>query len=464
MNYQGLWLTLLLSGFPVQAQLLPEKPPQRLLPPHLNEPLQRSTEHAQQRIQQQLMQQALAQQLSEKAQLPNPLTVLPAVLEVRTQTGQLLWREMEVENGFRAVEREWLLLLSIDEWQQLQARWPQLTHFVQKSRELKAIGLWLIQLKVPVELDSADAFQQQFNAELAHFIGRNHLYQPQKGGKVSDSQKEDLSEPSALIGSEPMCKEPVTLGMIDTAIASTHPGLTSAADHFQLQQQHFLPADIAPVYNHGTAVAGVLAARHPDITPLLPKLKLYNAAAFYASTSLQQSATLADLLQSLNWLVSQQVQVINMSLTGPDNPVLARAIARLSTQQIVLVAAVGNAGPAAPPLFPAAYPEVLAVTAVDSQLQLYRWANQGDHIDYAALGVQVPALTARGDISMQSGTSLATPVVSAAVACIRARQPDINLAHIRKLLKQQARDLGEPGKDSLFGYGLISPPLKTQLQ
>ncbi len=455
--YSAIILTMALQA---HSQVLPIDPLAPVLP-QVTERVQRSTEQLQQQA---LQQQQLTKRLAEQAALPDPLTVLPDTLEVLSQSGQLRWREVEVEQGFRAIEREWLLLLSATEWQSLQTRWPQLSRYLQSSNELDALGLLLINLKVPVELDSKSALAQQFNAELASLAGRNHLYQPQAGIAASKKQASSPSGDAGAMASGPMCTLPVKLGMIDTAIMPAHPALAEQPGRFSLQQQHFLPADIAPVYSHGTAVAGVLAAQHPDITPLLPKLTLYSAGAFYASNPYQQSATLGHLLQALNWLASQQVQVINMSLTGPENPVLATAIARLTEQQVVLVAAAGNAGPAAAPLFPAAYSQVLAVTAVDSQLQLYRWANQGDYIDYAALGVKVPALTANGDVITQSGTSLATPVVSAAVACLQAQQRDISLAQIRQHLTQQARDLGEPGKDSLFGYGLLSAPLKTKLK
>ena len=445
---------LLLSALPGYSQVLPlESLPQVVAP--ITERVQRQAELLQQQALQQAQHQQLQQQLAEKAALPDPLTVLPNTLDVLNNSGQLRWREVEVENGFRAVEREWLLLLSAQEWQQLSARWPQLSAYVQAQHALDALDLLLITLKVPARLDSSALLSQQFNAELAAFAGRNHLYQPQA---IDAKAAAATSVPTA------MCSVPVTLGMVDTAIALQHPALAQQAGQLSIVQQNFLPADMAQSYGHGTAVAGVLAAKQHNNTALLPKLTLYSASAFYPSNAYQQSATLAHVLQALNYLVSQQVNVINMSLTGPDNPVLAGTVAQLAKKQVMLVAAAGNGGPAAAPLYPAAYPQVLAVTAVDSQAQLYRWANQGDYIDFAALGVKVPALSAAGDWAVQSGTSLAAPVVSAAVACLRALTPASTFGQIKQQLIQQARDLGEPGKDKQFGFGLMAAPLKTQLQ
>ncbi|WP_251372521.1 S8 family serine peptidase [Rheinheimera oceanensis] len=443
---------LLISVLPGYSQVLPVEPLPQVVAP-VTERVQRQAELLQQQALQQTQHQHLLHQLAEKAALPDPLTILPKTLDVLSHSGQLGWREVEVELGFRAVEREWLLLLSAQEWQQLSARWPQLQQFVHTSTELQALGLLLLQLKLPAELDSATALSRQFNAELARFIGRNHLYQPQLS---------DTADGTAAALPTAMCEQPVTLGMVDTAVATGLPAL--ATGQFRLLQQNFLPADITPTYSHGTAVASVLAARADGNPALLPQLTLYSASAFYASSDFLQSATLAHVLTALNWLAGQQVKVINMSLTGPDNPVLALTVAQLAQQQVVLVAAAGNGGPTAAALYPAAYPDVIAVTAVDQQLQLYRWANQGDYIDYAAVGVKVPVLSVSGAVTHQSGTSLAAPVVSAAVACLLAEVPELTLAQIKQQLTQRARDVGPPGKDSQFGFGLLSAPLKAQLQ
>ncbi len=428
--------------------------------PQVTDRVQRNTEQLQQQL---IQQQQLAQHLARQAALPDPLTVLPKTLDIVNQRGELSWREVEVEQGFRAIEREWLLLLSGSEWQQLLGDWPQLPALVQSEHKLHALGLLLIKIKVPAELDSAKALDTKLTRTLTTLAGRNHLYQPQNEPKNQPDTAPLAGKEALAYGDVAMCQLPVTLGMVDTAIALQHPALQQQAGQLKIEQRNFLPSDIAQSYGHGTAIAGVLAGQHVN-SPLLPTLSLYSASAFYSSNLYQQSATLSHIVQALDWLASQQVRVINMSLTGPDNPVLAGVVRQLAAQQVMLVAAAGNGGPAAAPLYPAAYNEVLAVTAVDPQWQLYRWANQGDYIDFAALGVHVPALRADGDVLKQSGTSIATPVVSAAVACLRAQQPELSVAQIRLALIAQARELGGPGKDPQFGFGVIAAPLKTQLE
>jgi subtilisin family serine protease len=160
------------------------------------------------------------------------------------------------------------------------------------------------------------------------------------------------------------------------------------------------------------------------------------------------------LVRALDWLLGEKVSLINMSLAGPDNRILASAVAKTLASGTAIVAAVGNEGPAAPPLFPAAYPGVIAVTAVDSKSKIYRWANRGDQVYFAAPGVNIISARSDGDYGRESGTSMAAPVVAAFLACeMHQHKRDEALA----LLSNKAKDLGEPGRDQVFGVGLLAP-------
>ena len=130
-------------------------------------------------------------------------------------------------------------------------------------------------------------------------------------------------------------------------------------------------------------------------------------------------------------------------------------IAGLLERSVVLVAAAGNRGPRAKPVYPAAYRGVIAVTAVDRNRQVYRRAGRGDHIDLAAPGVRVwTAASVRG-ARQKTGTSFAAPFVTAAAAIAQhhlgARGHDAVLA----ALAERAMDLGKTGKDTVFGHGLV---------
>ena len=204
---------------------------------------------------------------------------------------------------------------------------------------------------------------------------------------------------------------------------------------------------------HATAVLGRLVAKGESIKPLLPDAKIYAASVFYQKDAYSQSASTLALLQALEWMLVKRVQVINMSLAGPPNALLEKALQRARSKGIAVVAAAGNAGPASRPLFPAAYDSVIAVSAVDEQRRIYRWANRGKHIDFVAYGVNVTTLRTGGGEGIESGTSMAAPIISAALALqMQIRGLDESLAHLRML----SEDLGETGRDVIYGDGFIA--------
>jgi subtilisin family serine protease len=141
----------------------------------------------------------------------------------------------------------------------------------------------------------------------------------------------------------------------------------------------------------------------------------------------------------------------NLSLAGPPNRALADVIRRAQAKGVAVVAAAGNAGPAAPPAYPGAYPKVVAVTAVDGTQKVYRFANRGSYIMFAAQGVDV-ATPSGGKVS---GTSFAAPVVAAMLAAEMPRQDAAAADRAIQRLRKQARDLGAPGRDSVYGFGVL---------
>jgi subtilisin family serine protease len=161
------------------------------------------------------------------------------------------------------------------------------------------------------------------------------------------------------------------------------------------------------------------------------------------------------LIKALDWLAAQGVPVINISLSGPRNPAVASTIARLTRRGHILVAAAGNDGPAAPPVFPGAYDGVIGVTAVDARDQVYRYANRGIHVDFSARGVAIPAIDAKGVVRDATGTSFAAPVVAARLAA-QLRKPDVVVSQqVLRKLEAEARDLGPRGRDTIYGAGLV---------
>lgn len=156
------------------------------------------------------------------------------------------------------------------------------------------------------------------------------------------------------------------------------------------------------------------------------------------------------IVRALGWLATSGCKVVTISLVGPRNTVLERAIAQAQQRGMVIVAAVGNDGPAAPPAFPASYAKVVSVTAVDRKGRALIEAGRALHLDYAAPGADVHALNAKGKTVSLRGTSFATPLVAVRLADALARGSDW-----RARLDREARDLGPRGPDNRYGRGLL---------
>jgi subtilisin family serine protease len=146
---------------------------------------------------------------------------------------------------------------------------------------------------------------------------------------------------------------------------------------------------------------------------------------------------------------------MNLSLSGPANTVLQKAIEAAQAKGVVIIAAAGNNGAGAEPSYPAAYPEVIAVTAVDQDLNVYRRATQGEYVDLAAPGVNVWTASSQASGALRAGTSYAVPFVSAAAGLLLASNPGLDPKVVQSRLEAHTRDLGKPGWDPTYGFGLI---------
>lgn len=191
--------------------------------------------------------------------------------------------------------------------------------------------------------------------------------------------------------------------------------------------------------HHGSAVASLL--RSAGVRRI--------AVADVYGTDIAGGNALA-VARGLDWLVGQQAsRVVSISLVGPNNPLVARAIAAAQRRGVYVVAAVGNDGPAAPPSYPASYPGVIAVTAVDGRERALIEAGRATHLDYAAPGADLLAANAAGKWGKVRGTSYAVPFVAARAAAALDRGAVI------PVLDREAVDLGRKGPDPVFGRGLL---------
>ncbi len=237
------------------------------------------------------------------------------------------------------------------------------------------------------------------------------------------------------------------VGLMDSSIDINHNCFAGN----RIAQKNFHDTSLQtyqPSYQHGTAMASILMGDNAcDAQGLLTQAELFNAVVFAQSASGAVVASAAQLISGLNWLLSQQVSIINMSLSGPPNKILQQALTQVAARGVTLVASAGNDGGAAFPRFPAAYPEVIAVTAVDQQLNVFTRAAQGPHIEIAAPGVDVLIARDQGYASL-SGTSLAAVMITAVLASEKAvpNKPDLSL---------RAKPISGSERNEMYGFGLM---------
>ena len=248
----------------------------------------------------------------------------------------------------------------------------------------------------------------------------------------------------------------VPIAVIDSQIDVTHPDLEGAvAQRFDAAGAPEKP------HPHGTGMAGAIAARQ-RLLGTAPAARLLAVHAFSASATTAESTTF-NILKGINWSAQEGARIINMSFAGPSDPSLARALKAAYDKGIVLIAAAGNAGPKSPPLFPAADPYVIAVTATDVDDKLFTGANRGKYISVAAPGVDILVPAPEGEYQITTGTSVAAAEVSGIVALLLERNPKLTPADIRRILTASAKRLAPGERDDNFGSGLIDPLQALQL-
>jgi subtilisin family serine protease len=245
------------------------------------------------------------------------------------------------------------------------------------------------------------------------------------------------------------------VAVIDTGIDLEHPELVGRITEHRDLTEFGWSADA-----HGTAVAGVIAAEAGNefgsygVAPGVRLLAL-KACQPTAPGALEARCWTSTLAQALDAAIAADARIINLSLGGPPDPLVARYATLASTQNRVLVAAAGNDGPAAKPAFPAALAEVIAVTATDARDHLYRDATMGEFVDVAAPGVDIVAPGLAGSYPALSGTSLASAHFSGVVALLADLTPLMSAAELRGTLEGSARDMGAPGDDPQYGAGVV---------
>lgn len=394
----------------------------------------------------------IAPRVPKTPALPSPLPQLTdtaqdlvnaPLSEVRRLTAERLLRQhpdvVEADDQGRPVVRGEVLAVGVGP--DALARLRSAGFTVRSRSDLGGLGLEAVVLGLPRGRSAIEAVRTLRTLDPSGQYDFDHLYQT--AGAAADAagarRAAPLTEARGL-----------RIGLVDGAVGRSPPSLAGA----HLVQQAFAPGG-SRVSAHATAVASLIVGAAGPFHSPAPGATLY-VADVYGPTPTGGSAEA--VARALAWLAQADTPVINISLVGPPNLLLEAAVRALSARGVLVVAAVGNDGPAAPPLYPAAYPGVVAVTGVDARGRVLPEAGRGTHVDFAAPGADMAAARLDGGYVSVRGTSFAAPIVAGRLAVLRSRG---SAAEALAALTREAVDLGVPGPDPVYGRGLVGADLRT---
>lgn len=353
-------------------------------------------------------------------------------------------REIDVDDYGRAVVRGELVAVSPSPGS-LQAAAAAGFAVIRRGL-IEGADVEVVTLAIPPGLNARQALRRLRRADPAGVYDYDHIYgeagAPPPPGRAGPASPGRPPGPGGPAGG-------IRIGLVDTGVDSRHPSLAG----LNIVQRGFAPGGVRPAA-HGTATASLMAGQ--GMRSAAPGAALLVADVYGAGPTGGSAVAVA---QGLGWLSASGVQVINVSLVGPPNAALAAVIQSLAGRGVLIVAAVGNDGPAAPPLYPASYPQVIAVTGVDRRDRLLPEASRALHVDFAAPGEDLAAARVGGGFSPVRGTSFAAPIVAGRLAVMwRGGAGGRNAVDA---LARQARDLGQRGRDGQYGYGVVGEDLRA---
>ena len=304
-------------------------------------------------------------------------------------------RELEADGSGQPVRRGILVALDPDPASlQMAARGG--FGIIADNREPE-LGIRSVALAVPNGMSTRDGLKRLRKIAPRLQADFDHLYEP-AGGELLP-----FAGTLALSQGNPGGKR---IGVVDGGVAS-HPSLNGAS----IEQNGF--AGNPQPTGHGTAVASLIVGSQGPFRGAARGASLFVADVYGGSRA---AGSASAIVRALGWLASKRPQVINISLVGPQNRVVQRAVQVLRARGIQIVAAVGNDGPAAPPQYPASYPGVVAVTGVDARGRALPEAGKASHLDFAAPGSDMAAALPGQGYAKVRGTSFAAPLASARLA------------------------------------------------
>lgn len=390
------------------------------------------------------------ERLPSPEQLPNAVstaTQQPQLSSVRARALTLLRRypdQVERDPRGAPVVRSVIVALSPND----QALQQALTRGfqIQSDETLEPLGERVVTLLAPARLTTRRALRDLRAADPGGTYDFDHLFVEMQTATAHGAGH------LGPVGPLPDIVD-IRVGLIDGGVDAEHPVFASR------------PPDLSgcggkpTASEHGTAVASLFVGRSLVLRGAAPGAYLVAVDVYCDGTT--PGGRVRDIVAALAALMAADVRVINMSIVGPDNTVMAAVIRKVLAQSIIVVAASGNDGPNAPPLYPAAYPGVIAVTAVDANEKLLFEAGGGEHVRFAAPGADMLAAGLAGQFKTVRGTSYASPLVAGLLARLLAREDQVAVEQAIQQLATTAADHSKAPRGLRYDYRLVGMELRT---
>jgi subtilisin family serine protease len=338
---------------------------------------------------------------------------------------------------------------------------------VGRTRTLDGLDVTIVVLQAPAGVSTRRALEQLRAADPEGTYDYNHIYldsgevaaaappADQNGnvpGAAGRATPVPIVSPSAASEASPLrIAAGVKVGLIDGGVQRTHPVFAGVTIH-----EHGCAGGNIP-NPHGTAVASLLVGTGTEFHGAAPGGELYSADVY---CDLAAGGAVDLVAEALAWMAREKVPVINISLVGPANALLERIVKVVLKKGHIVVAAVGNDGPSSPPLYPAAYANVIAVTGVDARRRVLVEACRGDHVDFSAPGSNMSAVSIETPFARVRGTSFASPIVAGLLARHITAPGKEQAESAVAALVAEATDLGAKGADKVYGNGLVGDDLR----
>lgn len=325
---------------------------------------------------------------------------------------------------------------------------------VVRERALEGLAVRVVVLRAPEGISTRRALRRLQRLDPDGSYDFNHLYLPVAAGPAGSATEQAAVR--AGLGDDALHESPgIRVGLVDGGVAADHPALREATIRMYGCDGEAVPS------THGTAVASLLVGRDDQFRGAAPGGVLYAADIYCGRVT---GGAVDAFAEALAWLAREGVAVINTSIVGPSNRILEGVVRTLVERGHLIVTAVGNDGPAARPLYPAAYAGTVGITGVNARRRVLPDAGRGPHVDFAAPGADMLAAAMDGAYAEVRGTSYATPLAAGLLAAA-LEHPDVDAAHAALAsLVASAIDLGRKGRDEIYGEGLVAESLRVAPQ